>query len=222
MTAIQRVAENHFQCILCRNLWLWNEEAVLPCLHTFCVSCLTDHCKRENLKDQKLPCPECTLKHDIPNNGLKGFKKSLVKKRVIPFEPNENCLQHNEEIKLYCFCCSQKLCLKCLNNHKFHWFDYFKNYIGLEAREVETDIYTDILEIMTEYSIPQLLSKLRRNAFKGIENFDSNLINDLKNSEHKEEILKGLKDHVKKLHNLSLMFSNETNQVNQFIDAIKS
>ena len=45
---------------------------ILPCFHTFCLTCL---CKIES-KENKLQCPECRKVHNLPNDGAKGFNNN--------------------------------------------------------------------------------------------------------------------------------------------------
>lgn len=70
-------------CKLC--LGIFNNSKVLPCLHSFCLSCLQVYVRKspKNLKDRKLLCPTCQEYFQLPGTGLKGLLNNTVIERSI-------------------------------------------------------------------------------------------------------------------------------------------
>jgi len=56
------------------------EARVLPCIHSFCLSCLEDYCRsNKKLPGDDIPCPECRHEFHIPKDGVAGL---TVRKRT--------------------------------------------------------------------------------------------------------------------------------------------
>lgn len=65
-------------CKLC--LSIFNNAKVLPCLHSFCLSCLQIYVRKSprNLKDRKLLCPTCQEYFRLPGTGIKGLLNNTI------------------------------------------------------------------------------------------------------------------------------------------------
>lgn len=70
----QSLYEDFFVCKLCS--CEYREAKTLPCLHSFCISCLQNHVARHSTAKTSLwfMCPECRNIIDIPKNGVESYK----------------------------------------------------------------------------------------------------------------------------------------------------
>ena len=87
---------------------------LLPCKHTFCLSCL--HEFLEGLQDQSnLVCPLCREPCYVPEKGFSDFPTNY-------FVPVEKIAKHCQEcnksfVSKVCFTCNTFLCMKCDVTH---------------------------------------------------------------------------------------------------------
>jgi len=105
----------------------------LPCLHTFCLQCIKDHCGKASPGDQ-VNCPVCRSSFVIPVGGVDQlpnnfFLKGLTDAKNVANEqakivPCMGCSDHSEEtassIKpatMICTGCGQHLCTQCSKPH---------------------------------------------------------------------------------------------------------
>ncbi len=63
----------YLECSIC--LEFYKKPKVLPCMHTFCLSCLDEHIKKSSVdgKKQQFHCPYCRELIKVPMNGPGGF-----------------------------------------------------------------------------------------------------------------------------------------------------
>ena len=138
-------ASNQLNCTVC--LETFKDPKVLPCLHTFCVTCLermVSSTHTESIPVDKSPgksvgiltCPQCRKEHAIPEDGIRNFltdfsiASSVVKagaKR--PGEEKllacEEC-DSGEQAIAHCAQCCSYLCEYCSGAHKRmkHYHDH--------------------------------------------------------------------------------------------------
>lgn len=53
---------------------------VLPCLHTFCQSCM-----KKILKGNLMVCPFCKVEYALPSDGIFVFPKDSTRRNLIEF-----------------------------------------------------------------------------------------------------------------------------------------
>ena len=97
---------------------------MLPCLHSFCRSCIAKLVPDNN---KTIKCPQCRSVHDIPVNGIEGFLSNTQLLKEI------SELQVDKEVKdsfvcgmcksgdvavCYCSNCDNYLCEICNQSHK--------------------------------------------------------------------------------------------------------
>ena len=90
----------------------------------FCRQCTEFICEECDKIHQKL---KIFAEHQVTTleelkSGAEG-KEVLLKKHPVP-----TCPVHDEELKLYCFCCDANICRDCtVIDHKDHKYDFVKN-----------------------------------------------------------------------------------------------
>ena len=100
---------------------------MLPCLHSFCLSCLNKVCeiKRTN---GTLECPTCEEKAPLQGNGVQDFLIDLhqkheaeVAENMVKLRSNEEgcgrCFRRNQAIA-FCINCHKLLCKTCMEDHQ--------------------------------------------------------------------------------------------------------
>ena len=72
-------AEDFLSCSLC--LGDFTDPRALPCLHTFCFDCLDLYANTAS--GNRLKCPICREEHQIPSNGVDGFRQDFRMKSFL-------------------------------------------------------------------------------------------------------------------------------------------
>lgn len=119
-------------CPICLDEFV--EAKSLPCVHSFCLKCIEQHC-RNSAPGQSANCPVCRAEFKIPQNGICGlpnnfFLKNLVDAKKDMYEEGgevvcDVCVKDNASeldvvpaAVVYCLDCCQKLCRPCSRPHK--------------------------------------------------------------------------------------------------------
>jgi len=106
----------------------------LPCLHTFCLQCIKDHCRDDSPGD-KVNCPVCRSSFVIPVGGVDQlpnnfFLKGLADAKKASDKPVETipcigCSDDSEDTAsnitpatMICTGCGQHLCKQCSRPHR--------------------------------------------------------------------------------------------------------
>ncbi|XP_053382715.1 uncharacterized protein LOC128549628 [Mercenaria mercenaria] len=130
------VREDYFYCSIC--LEIFNTPRTLPCLHTFCHSCLVGYIQKilDKPGKQKLFCPVCRagtktdilqFKHVekwVENLPINFTLLSILNERNSTMNLKENncdpCLREEIEAKaiVYCYDCTEKMCEECKRHHR--------------------------------------------------------------------------------------------------------
>ena len=114
------MAAEKVRCSICQEDF--KDPRLLPCIHSFCLACLEDHC-RDKLPGQNALCPECKSQFLIPNTGVACLR---VRTNFSDPEPSpeceecEACSTEHQSVPatVYCEDCAQKLCANCGTPHK--------------------------------------------------------------------------------------------------------
>lgn len=120
--------EMHLECSLC--LQVFNDPRNLPCGHTFCLNCITNHVE-SNHGDSF--CPICRLSVVIPSGGAKNFPKNycigslilsnLHQPRICVLAAVDKERSHEGE-NWFCPECMDVLCDNCSRAHAWNKFTY--------------------------------------------------------------------------------------------------
>eukprot|EP00058_Branchiostoma_floridae_P022504 XP_002607994.1 hypothetical protein BRAFLDRAFT_213589 [Branchiostoma floridae] len=160
--AISDITDEFLVCQVC--LEDFKQPKMLPCLHTFCQSCLEKLLATEPVG--KLDCPTCRQDVPLPQNGVQGLKSNFLvgKLRDIlqqqpqqqPREASEaeedgvlcavetsKCEDHQELNKFYCDTCHRVICLHCVvTAHKDHQYVEIEKAAEREATKIKAKLAT--------------------------------------------------------------------------------
>jgi len=109
------------------------EPKSLPCVHSFCLKCIEEHCK-DKLPGQSVDCPVCRMECKLPENGIPGLPHNFFLKNLVDAKKNTGeddrvvcdvCIKVNADdldivpaATICCVDCNQKLCKRCSLPHK--------------------------------------------------------------------------------------------------------
>ena len=64
--------DKELTCAIC--LGRYKHPKVLPCLHSYCKSCLEGLLKTSHQAEKQITCPQCKQSHNVPQQGVDSFK----------------------------------------------------------------------------------------------------------------------------------------------------
>ncbi|XP_065647014.1 E3 ubiquitin-protein ligase TRIM71 [Hydra vulgaris] len=107
-----------FRCILCSETF--KNPKVLPCLHSFCYSCLEELIRGH---EQTLICPTCTVEIQVDPTGLDAFPANsfaINMLNILAIENPTNCsnCEDRELANSRCLDCVENLCTRCVTAHE--------------------------------------------------------------------------------------------------------
>ncbi len=154
-------SQDQFRCPLC--LDLLKDLVTIPCEHSYCMSCITDHWNQEDQK-RVYSCPQCrkTFRPRPALNKSTMLAEVLEKPKMIiqttaPAELHENllkvnrhnlmnatgrpqkmmCHQHGKPLEIYCRTDQQCICVFCVvEKHINH--DTVSTAAGRTEKQVQT------------------------------------------------------------------------------------
>ena len=109
----------NLQCSIC--LEFFSDPRVLPCLHTYCLTCLQGLVNDQN---NDLSCPQCRTKHEIPNGDVANYLSDFS---ILPELEIARASTKRQETTIcglctvgevavgYCRDCGEYLCECCQN-----------------------------------------------------------------------------------------------------------
>ncbi|XP_033118922.1 tripartite motif-containing protein 2-like [Anneissia japonica] len=115
---LEHLDEKVLECPLCYKRL--KDPKTLPCLHTYCLSCLTEWVNKKG----RLQCPNCLQFYDIPNGGLNKLPPNILINNLLEsIEQFENadkmkCYCGKNTADFYCQECMQYICTACKHTHE--------------------------------------------------------------------------------------------------------
>ena len=95
--------EDITECPICCETF--REPRVLPCIHTFCLTCLKEYGKDKNPGDG-IACPVCRLVSTLPKTGFAGFPKNFFIDKLLEAR---NASDRRDSTKCDVCMCSRKM-----------------------------------------------------------------------------------------------------------------
>ena len=87
----QKFGEDLINCTICFDNF--KDAKVLPCLHSFCQSCITRHYEVYRLKNgNRLSCPTCRELLPVPGKGVAGLRNDNTIIKTKELLDQVNCL----------------------------------------------------------------------------------------------------------------------------------
>ena len=152
MESFLRNLKEQVTCSIC--LDIYKDPKTIPCLHTFCYECLTNHAS-ENHSQGKFPCPQCRAEINLPKgNRFDSFPKSFFHNSLSSLLAVRqmgdgsgiicgNCDEKSSDVQ-YCFDCAKFMCLPCLNGHEI-MIDY-KGHKVIPVKDFQAEDYEALLK----------------------------------------------------------------------------
>lgn len=125
---VNEIKEDFLTCKLCNRTF--SHPKALPCLHTYCKSCIEQHITKHAIKagdgTSCVFCPTCRQVCDIPRSGVDGLQDNHLLKNLLDsmhsHAPHRCDMCHDEGIKndatYVCIRCEDFLCNDCSKSHK--------------------------------------------------------------------------------------------------------
>ena len=124
---------------------------LLPCIHSFCLECLEQHCIDKEPGDD-VSCPVCRHEFQIPKTGVAGLTVRTDNIEPAPsstldeLSPNppmgrNYCHKHKEQVRIYCLKCQINVCsMCCLESHKGHKCDRTDVVVPTCSRSIDDGV----------------------------------------------------------------------------------
>jgi len=140
------------ECSICLGTFI--QPKSLPCIHTFCLECLSN-CGKTAQPGNQMPCPLCRQLFIIPSGGFAAIPNNQFIEHILETEAIVAITTQGREIWCevcdedegsktvatgYCIECQQNLCQKCSGRHKKHQFAKTHNIVTLEDRRSSQNI----------------------------------------------------------------------------------
>ncbi len=121
--------DKELTCAIC--LGRYKHPKVLPCLHSYCKSCLEGLLKTSHQAKKQLTCPQCKESHNVPQQGVDSFKTYFTINNLLELlHIHEVCsggvgealqcesgLDENPAFAR-CLSCAEYLCESCFTIHQ--------------------------------------------------------------------------------------------------------
>src|SRR5688572_22504401 len=125
-TKMQDELKDITECCICTETFV--DPRTLPCIHTFCKTCLEDsgH-KSGKTSGCSMPCPLCRREFTIPLEGFSGIQKNFLMARLIEMTKSSSVSSRTlcdacceDEVEMLCKECCLNLCNECCKSHRRH------------------------------------------------------------------------------------------------------
>jgi len=130
LTQIEDITE----CPICSEMFV--DSRVLPCIHTYCLRCITSLGKDKKPGDE-IPCPLCRKEFAIPEGGMSELPKNYFVEKLLEAKSVVDILHHEDSLcdlcaddgemserktdrkaVVYCIGCHKNMCKHCYEYHQ--------------------------------------------------------------------------------------------------------
>ena len=164
-TAFRSTVSDLITCTIC--LEPCKKPTSLPCLHTYCLVCLTQFIESSKTKRSSnsfsFKCPTCMRIIELPEGGVSTFQNNFLVENLNEMltrkhqEMNKTCdvctqrVAVPQKIEFHCIDCRKSMCASCNAAHSAFTQDHsVSNITSLTKAEVEKTIAKDS-EMCTEH-----------------------------------------------------------------------
>ncbi|XP_078699887.1 uncharacterized protein LOC144926747 [Branchiostoma floridae x Branchiostoma belcheri] len=124
---LSQISGDFLECTIC--LEPYKDPKILPCLHTFCKTCLEKFVAKQGEAKDRFPCPTCRIETVLPEGGVAGLKNNFfvlslrdtvdAHKSVASVEDDKVSCDVCEEEVATCGCavCEEFFCDECTRAH---------------------------------------------------------------------------------------------------------
>ncbi|XP_069093431.1 E3 ubiquitin-protein ligase TRIM39-like [Pleurodeles waltl] len=119
MAAASSNLQAEVTCSIC--LDFFTDPVTIDCGHTFCLHCITEHIKKEEMEYKPPICPECrqlfrssNLK---PNKRMTNIVEMIQQPEILP-TPGPVCAEHGERLLFFCQTDETTICVVCRDAHQ--------------------------------------------------------------------------------------------------------
>lgn len=110
--------EEEVTCSIC--LDYFTDPITIDCGHTFCLHCITEYIKKEEMENKLALCPECRQlfrSSDLkPNKRMANIVEMIQRSKTLPMPVNA-CAEHGERCLFFCQTDETPICLVCRDSH---------------------------------------------------------------------------------------------------------
>ncbi|XP_022796515.1 E3 ubiquitin-protein ligase TRIM56-like, partial [Stylophora pistillata] len=137
-------------CSVC--LTTFTEPKQLPCLHNFCLHCLTG-IQRNSGRHDVITCPECRKESQVPGGNLRDLPTNFRINRLLDVLAIKQCSSTGVKCRncdktrvqsFYCFQCCTFWCEECITVHNL--LKANKDHRALALKDFEDQDIEDVLK----------------------------------------------------------------------------
>uniref|UniRef100_A0A8C6WML7 Uncharacterized protein n=1 Tax=Neogobius melanostomus TaxID=47308 RepID=A0A8C6WML7_9GOBI len=129
------LSEEELQCSIC--LEVLTDPVSTPCGHTFCKHCITETWR----VNAPCRCPVCnevfTSRPQLKTNIFISAMVAQFRQRAQPNVTQDQCLQHNKPLELFCESDHSCVCVLCSLQHQGHTLVPLKEACEAKQRELQ-------------------------------------------------------------------------------------
>jgi len=154
-------AKDLVTCPMCLNIF--DSPRSLPCNHSFCLTCITAHCK-DNPSASKSCCPLCKQNFQVPANGVEELPSNHHLQRLVDSRRSScgektnldsaelkaearrlrgvYCEKHGDALTTSrCVECRENVCSSCSEtDHRQHTLKSVETFAAELKRQIDTDV----------------------------------------------------------------------------------
>ncbi|KAA8586885.1 hypothetical protein FQN60_000721 [Etheostoma spectabile] len=167
---VRQIDKQFLVCSIC--LDHYRNPKVLPCLHTFCESCLQNYIPPESLT---LSCPVCRQTSILPEKGVCALQNNFFitnLMEVLQRDPEcsrpEACSVLESVMEFYCESCETAMCLDCTEGeHREHVTVPLRDVVEQHKAALKTQLDAILSRLPQLTTSIELVSEISRQLNEG-------------------------------------------------------
>ncbi len=154
----ESIRDDFLTCRICFEIF--TEPRILPCLHTYCFSCIGSHVSSAQADGRTVVCPECRepIAEDLSSLKTNFFINGLTEVTKVKSDRTLSCTAcdlrgKSSPAKVKCLDCGDFLCCSCSDGHNASSLTWKHRKIPLE--DIKQGTYDDALRQMQKIKCPK-------------------------------------------------------------------